>query len=411
MLLLILLLIISNIDAFISSRSFSKSIIDSKTIPKLIRLYAKRTRSDSESHHYNNNNNKESSSFQSRYKKQLSTLSKNTLITVATITATTQYSKVNAIDCDDSISILKSKEKEIVIIGTAHISEESALLVQRTINELKPEIVMIELDSKRIGKATKESLDTAGFLLPSVYQNSNLLSSDLSDAPSPTIKNKNILSGFSASIAAAAQTAAAAAIGGALKSLYKRLEDLGFSSGAEFKMAVTEGRKIGAKILLGDRNVDLTLNHLAEAVGNTDEKSFNKFVTQIDSMSQKFGITDDLLEASTLPSSSSLLSGKNSQLSSVEIAEKKDKLKSAVENLKQRDLIRGLMGVLKSDMPLVYEALIGERDRFMAQSIAEVDCKSIIAVVGMAHMQGIENTLEKSGDYKVVVRNCPPPQK
>ena len=37
-------------------------------------------------------------------------------------------------------------------MGTAHISADSALLVQRVLRQVKPDTVMIELDASRAGK-------------------------------------------------------------------------------------------------------------------------------------------------------------------------------------------------------------------------------------------------------------------
>lgn len=49
------------------------------------------------------------------------------------------------------------------MIGTAHISEESANLVRRTIKKVQPDVVMIELDPKRIGRvAGNQTLEEAG---------------------------------------------------------------------------------------------------------------------------------------------------------------------------------------------------------------------------------------------------------
>ena len=39
-------------------------------------------------------------------------------------------------------------------------------------------------------------------------------------------------------------------------------------SGGEFKTAVVEGRKVGASILLGDRDVDITLQRLSGALAS-----------------------------------------------------------------------------------------------------------------------------------------------
>jgi pheromone shutdown protein TraB len=53
-----------------------------------------------------------------------------------------------------------------------------------------------------------------------------------------------------------------------------------------------------------------------------------------------------------------------------------------VESLKQKDLLSSLMSVLKSELPLVYQALIGERDIFMANSILMIEGKRTVGVVG-----------------------------
>ena len=48
------------------------------------------------------------------------------------------------------IERLKLEGKEIVLVGTAHVSNESVKLVEKTILEEKPEIVGIELDEQRL---------------------------------------------------------------------------------------------------------------------------------------------------------------------------------------------------------------------------------------------------------------------
>ncbi|CAM9665521.1 unnamed protein product, partial [Heterosigma akashiwo] len=43
--------------------------------------------------------------------------------------------------------------KEIFLIGTAHISNTSAILVQETVRGVRPDVVMVELDASRIARA------------------------------------------------------------------------------------------------------------------------------------------------------------------------------------------------------------------------------------------------------------------
>jgi pheromone shutdown protein TraB len=68
-----------------------------------------------------------------------------------------------------------------------------------------------------------------------------------------------------------------------------------------------------------------------------------------------------------------------------------------VEALKERATIRQLMGSLKTSLPEVYQALVAERDVYMASSLLKSGAKSAVAVVGMAHMDGIERELCGNG--------------
>lgn len=84
----------------------------------------------------------------------------------------------------------------------------------------------------------------------------------------------------------------------------------------------------------------------------------------------------------------------------------KETLSSLVEGLKQRDLLEEVELVFSNEIPFVYQALIGERDKFMADAIDSCECKSMVAVVGMAHMSGIERSLN-SANYKMFRKICP----
>ena len=75
------------------------------------------------------------------------------------------------VDCSDSVAVLRGPGgREVVIVGTAHISEESVEVVKRTINGVKPDVVMIELDVKRLGKVSEADMAQKGFILPSAVE-------------------------------------------------------------------------------------------------------------------------------------------------------------------------------------------------------------------------------------------------
>ena len=53
------------------------------------------------------------------------------------------------------------------------------------------------------------------------------------------------------------------------------------------------------------------------------------------------------------------------------------------------------MASVQTELPLVYDALIGERDAYMAANLRSdaIRGKTVVGVVGIAHMDGIEREL------------------
>ena len=328
--------------------------------------------------------------------------------------------KVNAVDiatlteCSDSIVLFQGpNRKDIIMIGTAHISEDSANLVKRTVRTIKPDLVMIELDLKRIGKFDgnndydKDKLREAGFILPvdddnnnnrdsknalsSLSSSTSSTSSSLSSPPSsPSSSSSSVynqqkkqVNGFRSIVSGWASKLGGLLLGKALGQFYNSIEKLGFNTGGEFKAAIEEGRLIGSKILLGDRDVEVTLQRLAKAISLTSSESFTSLGDKIEVLQNSIGITD--LDS---------------------IIDDKEVALSAIERMKQRDTLNEILSVVKNEVPLVYSALIGERDEYMANSIANAKGNVALGVVGMAHLNGIEKYLIQKG-YSVVKRNCP----
>eukprot|EP00966_Prymnesium_polylepis_P235926 5456382-Prymnesium_polylepis.2 len=50
---------------------------------------------------------------------------------------------------------------------------------------------------------------------------------------------------------------------------------------------------------------------------------------------------------------------------------------------------------MRAEAAPLYDALIGERDAYMARSLLDSPGRRIVAVVGMAHMDGIETYFSK----------------
>ena len=63
--------------------------------------------------------------------------------------------------------------------------------------------------------------------------------------------------------------AASAAVGSGIKGMYKKLDSAGFNAGEEFVVAIQEGQKQNADIILGDRDVEVTLRRVTEGLSQT----------------------------------------------------------------------------------------------------------------------------------------------
>ena len=151
-------------------------------------------------------------------------------------------------------------------------------------------------------------------------------------------------------------------------------------------VAVEEARKLDADILLGDRNVKVTLNRLADAMSRTD---LNKLLVIGDENELKMALE----KGNTGLSEKEIANFNPSDISS---------LATSIEKIKDRETIRVLMGGLSNSAPLVYNAMIKERDEYMANNLLMSDFNSIVAVVGMAHMDGIERTLMERANFRLL---------
>lgn len=347
---------------------------------------------------------------------------RNTALAVTSTSVTRKQRKSNELvfptDCSDSVSVLLNKERgmEVVIIGTAHISEESANVVKRTIRKLEPEIVMIELDRKRLGRVIDRNsgqeipLEDRGFIMPAFNQQAYVgppitenimpmkttttstqvstegLSATSKQAPLPMPALPNPVQSFMGGISQSITSLGGQALKQALGQFYKSVEKLGFQAGGEFVAAVKEARALEppAAILLGDADVDVTLTNLALALREyPNPDSFLGLIEKLDSAEKDLGIeiSDDMDATSIL---------------------------SLVDKLKTRSALSKIMGIVKEEAPSIYKAMIGDRDLYMSKSIlsAPSDCRTLVAVCGMAHMPGIEENLQKLGGFTLTSRKC-----
>ena len=136
------------------------------------------------------------------------------------------HPELNSPDYGPDVHALECGEKSILLIGTAHISQESVNLVKQVIEQEKPDTVCLELDSKRY-KAMTEKEDWQKLDLKQI------------------IKNKQ-LSTLLVSIL--------------MSSYQKRLGGkLGVTPGAELLAGATTAKEHSIPVSLCDRDVRITL--------------------------------------------------------------------------------------------------------------------------------------------------------
>lgn len=128
---------------------------------------------------------------------------------------------------NSDIHFLSFEDKEIILIGTAHVSKESARLVASVIEEEKPDTVCIELCQSRYQSIRQKDR----------WQNMDIVK---------VIKEKKAFLLLSNLL---------------LASFQKRIaRKLGIKPGAEIISAIETAEKVGAQIHLADRDIRITLS-------------------------------------------------------------------------------------------------------------------------------------------------------
>ena len=149
----------------------------------------------------------------------------------------------------DNVHRLRYGEKEIILVGTAHVSRESADLVQQVIEEERPDTVCIELCRARYQSMTEKKQ----------WQNTDLIK---------VIKEKK---------------AHLLLLNLILASYQRRIgEKLGVKPGEEFLRAIHAAQSTGAQIHLCDREIRITLSRTWKLMGFwTKTKLLGEFIASL----------------------------------------------------------------------------------------------------------------------------------
>ncbi|MCK4762065.1 MAG: TraB/GumN family protein [Candidatus Aminicenantes bacterium] len=141
-----------------------------------------------------------------------------------------EYTKANVEKISQDVHKLSFADgRELHLIGTAHVSADSARLVEETIHRVEPDTIAVELDKQRLEVLQNRKR----------YENTDIIE---------IIKKKRALF-FTAQLIMSAYQ----------KKIAKKL---GVTPGAEFKKAVDLSGELKTKLVLADRDLAATLKRL-----------------------------------------------------------------------------------------------------------------------------------------------------
>ncbi len=216
-------------------------------------------------------------------------------------------------------------DREVYLVGTAHVSKKSVQDVRDTIEAVEPDTVCVELCEARFKNITDRDQWKRTNIVKIIREKKAML-----------LLSSLIMTSFQRRIAA----------------------QLGVTPGAEMVEGIEQAKKRGAKLVLVDRDIQITLRR---TWGLLSFWSKMKMMTQL--------------------------------VGSLFLAEEIDE--QTIEELKQEEKLAGVLEMLATEFPRVKSTLIDERDVYLSQKIKSAGGKRVVAVLGAGHVPGIVTEIEK----------------
>ncbi|MDY0041177.1 MAG: TraB/GumN family protein [Desulforhabdus sp.] len=227
-----------------------------------------------------------------------------------------------------NVYYLAEDDKEIVLVGTAHVSQKSVELVEQIIEQENPDTVCVELCQSRYQSMMNKKDWQETDLLKVIRQKKAFL-----------LLFNFVLAYFQKKIG----------------------KKLGITPGEEILRAIQAAQKNESHIHLIDRDVRITLLRAWRSMSSWGKlKFFGSLLTSLKDL-------DEINE-------------------------------QEIENMKQEDVLEGLLSELGRSFPVITRVLIDERDQYLAQMIRTAPGNKIVAVVGAGHVKGIQEYWNTSVD-------------
>ena len=233
--------------------------------------------------------------------------------------------------------------KKLTVIGTSHIAKQSLNEIELAFQQKNPDIVAVELDRRRLHSLLSEE------------------KSRISLREVGRIGLKGYLF---------------AAVGGWLQ---RKLGNVvGVMPGSEMKLAVELAKKTNAKIALIDQDIEITLRKFSQRLTWKEKFRFLgdifKSVFFKKKAMREMGITKEELDFSKVPS---------------------------------KELVQKLIKQLEKRYPNVYDVLVRQRNKVMANNLAKLlhqfPDETVLAVVGAGHEEELLEMVKKRVEGKADV--------
>ncbi|GAA0445433.1 TraB/GumN family protein [Virgibacillus sp. AGTR] len=241
---------------------------------------------------------------------------------------------------EENITRIHIGNKEYILIGTAHVSKHSAEQVKNVIEAEKPDAVCVELDEQRF---------------QSVQDGNSWREMDIFKV----IKEKK---------------ATLLLMNLAISSFQKRMaKQFGINPGQEMIQGIKSAEENDAKLVLADRNIQITFSRIWHNIG---------------------------------------LKGKAILLTQViaSIFSRESISEEELEKMKTQDTINTILQEFTDTFPKLKEPLIDERDQYLAQKIKDAPGNKVVAVLGAAHVPGIKEEIKREHNLQKLAE-IPPKSK
>jgi pheromone shutdown-related protein TraB len=238
----------------------------------------------------------------------------------------------------DNVQRVRLDGRNVYILGTAHISQQSVEDVRSAVQTLRPETVCVELCPSRYQSIVQRDAWRQMNIFRVIKENKALF-----------LLLQLVLTVF-----------------------YRKLgEKLGVEPGAEMKEGVRQAEETGARLVLADRDVNVTLKRVWGHLSFWHKcKLFFQLALGLFAREQ---VDEEL-----------------------------------IEELKNKDQLEVIMEGVARSYPEIKHRLIDERDVYIAHSIRNAPGETVLAVVGAGHVQGIVDNLDREADIGPLLEMPPP---